>query len=450
MKSSVEAFFSAFTLMTFANLAHAQQQQPPSWQRYNYSNPQRQPTVAPQPKASGVSGLGSLSGTLPSDVYRVRLLHQSLFGSRGLTAASQWQTTGVDVSVQGAGLIFDIPLFSNNVTLGVGLPFVYSNRAVFDADQFAKSEVFDRAYRDAREAFIDRLVTIGECATREICLTRIERGDSIPVDVKINIPDSNELYVLAAHTPIRSGLTWLVTEGGRQQSGATGIGDLEAALRFRWLTLDDTFQKAQSAIQLGFKFPTGAYTKVPQSQRSIGRGVFELNATVMGDFMILPLLSVSGSYGVGIGLGAGTKQTSGVIDNTKLADGGCDTAGQGNNSDGSCKVVDTKQTVTRKGVKQQLIAQANFGFGMLSDTLNPLGLSVGTVYENDSVEVIGGEQQPAESLLGFRTTLNFMGPAITSALVPIEVNVEYTAPITGRNKAVATHVLAVTTALYWK
>lgn len=438
---------SVVAVVSFAKHAHGDQ--PPSWERNNYSN-SRSPSSLPKSKPSGVSGLGSLSGTLPSDIYRVRVLHQSLFGSRGLTATSQWQSTGVDVSVHGTGLIFDIPLFSDNITLGVGLPFIYSNRAIFNAEKFAQSEVFDRAYSDAREAFINRLVTIGECATREICLTRIERGDSIPVDVKINIPDTNELYVLPAHTPIRSGLTWLVTEGGRQQSGATGIGDLEMAFRIRWLTFDDTSQMAQSAIQLGFKFPTGAYTKVPQSQRSIGRGVFEFNAAVVGDYMILPLLSLSGSYGIGIALGAGSKQTSRVIDNTKLADGNCDVAGQGNNSDGSCEVVDTKQTVTRKGIKQQLVAQANLGLGLLSETLNPLGVSVGTVYENDSIEVIGGEQQPAESLLAFRTTLNFMGPAIKSALVPIELNLEYTAPLTGRNKPVATHIFAVTTALYWK
>lgn len=386
------------------------------------------------------AGLSTLASTLPERTARVRVIHQTLFGEAGFSSAGVYTSQGVKVTANGVGVGADFAL-SSHLSLGVGLPLVYSNHAQMDAQTFGTSSEFDRIYISQRKQVAQKLVDIGTCSNVDVCIQRIERGESLPVEAKFRLPTTNELIILPAGVSLKEAVKSLILNGAQQKDGALGMGDLQAGLRYRLMDFSSS-NLMQMSMQVGVVFPTGRYRDVTLSERAIGRGFTEVNVGISTDFKLNPFWMLSGSYTIDKAITQASRQRTFVLDNSSLANGTCDAAGQGNNWDGQCTPLSPYSIDERKGFRHYIIGQTSYSLSGISDSLKLWGVTGGLQYEHDSILVVDGEEFPQQSMLGGKIGVTLSGLA-ADQLIPLETYLELYVPLAGQNQVVAPYKITL-------
>lgn len=381
----------------------------------------------------------SETGVLPQQTIRMRLIHKTLFSDFGFTSQSERENPGVDVVVQALGFSTEVAV-TDSLSIGFGLPFVYSNRAGFNDEKFKSSDIFATNYATYRQLFIDKLIKQGECKESESCRARFDAGMTLPVNVDFRVPSTNEGIVIPKDVPLRTTLEGLIVNAARQENGSTGLGDLQLGARLRVLK-NTSAQPFALAVNSNLYFPTGTFANVPRAQRAVGRGVPELGIGVGADYYLTPEMVFSASY-LGTGaLASSLRKVTGVVNNNTLASGACDASGTGNNSDGECIPVASEQSYGRDGLRHTLhtdVSIVPFGLKMIA-------LSASYNLDIDSVAVNAGVADPREMQMSAIFGLTWTG-LNNSTLIPLEVKLEYEEPFRGTNKLIATRVLSLTAA----
>lgn len=382
----------------------------------------------------------TLSGTLPADVHRVRMSHNYLFSAGGYSPTGQWESTGIAVDVGASGLIFDIGL-QENLTVAIGVPYVYSNHASFNGSIFDRSSIYSYYYNKYLDDFIEGLRATGNCISYAACKEQIQNGESLSFDNVVRVSSTNEEINIPANKPLKEVLHDLIVNGGKQSEGTTGLGDLQVGLRYQFLRANSRVPFS-AAFTGGVRVPTGKLSRVPKSQRAIGRGIFELNGALSADYEFMKGAAISSSYSLEFAPLATERYRQGVIDNSKLVKGNCPEV-SGNVKDPKCKNLGEKSTYDRQGLHQIGLFQASYSMGNVWYMLKMLGLNLGIQYERDSQEVIDGDFQPRFSQTSLYGGLTVSG-LVLNPMVPFALDINYLTPIAGNSQFAALSQVSVT------
>jgi hypothetical protein len=389
------------------------------------------------------------SSTLPERVVRARI---PLVTATSKGAAYDIDGSKIDgglsANVMASGLALEYGL-SENLSVGLLMPFVVKNELGMNGDNFKKQRGYQLSKRNFYVSAANLLQSQSLCSNLEQCIALIDSGYAFPYDLSVQLT-SGEPVTLKAGVPLNQAVHNLLVNAAKPEAGETGLGDMDLGVKYRWLKSDTMGH----AVGLVLHVPTGKYEDVTLSKRATGRGIMEVGLRSSFDYKISDNYIMGWQHTIDYAVGKGKIKRSKLLNNTEMDDVQ-DEAVAGSFADGYAN----NNTFKRPGVRNSGFFDVKTSFGQFSPMLNSLGGKVRYGYDFDtSVQVEEREDAASNGFRGAteRSRIHNLGLGLVfdgfqlENRVPVRVTWDLDSPVGGANKAVAPLRNTLVTELYYK
>ena len=389
------------------------------------------------------------SGTLPEKVLRARIPYVSATSSGAAYDIDGTKVNGgLSANIVATGLALEYGI-NDELSFGLLIPYVTKNDLGMDADKFKNQRGYFTSKRNFYEAASALMIKQGICTNNDSCFALIDTGYSFPYDLSVQLT-SGEPLTVPAGVPLNQGVHHLIANSAKPESGATGMGDIDLGVKYRWFK-NDTMGHA---VGLVLHTPTGKYEDVTLSQRATGRGIMEIALRSNFDYQINSDFIAGWQHSIDYAVGKGKIKRSKLLDSTQLSDVDA-TAAEGSFADGFAN----SNEFERPGIRSSGFVDVKTSFARFSPMLASMGGKFRYGYDFDTAVRVeemedavsngfrGATERSRQQTLGLG--LVFDGFQLESR-VPVRVTWDIDAPVAGANKAVAAVRNAVVTELYYK
>lgn len=389
------------------------------------------------------------SSTLPERVVRARIPFVSATSTGAAYDIDGSRIDGgLSANVNASGVALEYGL-SENISIGLLVPFVTKNDLGMNGDNFRKQRAYQLSKHNFYVSAGALLQDQGLCSSLDQCSALIDSGYAFPYDLSVQLT-TGEPITLKAGVPLNQAVHNLLVNAAQPKSGETGMGDMDLGVKYRWLKSETMGH----AVGLVLHVPTGKYEDVTLSQRPTGRGILEVGLRSSFDYKINDNYIMGWQHTIDYAVGSGKIKRSKLLDNTELDDVQ-DEAVEGSFADG----YDNNNKFKRPGVRSVGFVDVKTSFAQFSPMLNSLGGKVRYGYDFDtSVQVEDREDAASNGFRGAteRSRLHTLGLGLVfdgfqlEDRIPVRVTWDLDAPIGGVNKAVAPLRNTVVTELYYR
>lgn len=399
--------------------------------------------AAPASERPAPYALSPESGTLPERVVRARIPFISASNSG---AAYDIEGTkidgGVTASVTATGLALEYGI-TDTLSFGLLMPYVSKNEIGIDGDKYKNQRGYFISKRSAYQSTGALLAASGLCTAGASCDALIDSGFSFPTDTAVTL-NTGETVTLKAGVPAKVGLDSLILNAAKPQDGATGMGDTDLGIKYRWLN-DGTMGHA---VGLVIHVPTGKYEDVTLSQRATGRGIMEVGLRSSFDYKISDNYIAGWQHTVDYAVGKGKIKRSKLLDNTQLNDIATTGDGFSNNEE-----------FERPGVRNSGYIDVKTSLAQFSPMLNAFGGKVRYSYDFDTgVRVQDSELIQSNGFrgVGERSSIHQLGLGLNwdgfqlENRIPVRLTYDLDMAVMGKNRSTAPVRNTFITELYYK
>jgi len=403
-----------------------------------------QTAIAQDSGAAEVSSTASIPGeakTLPQGVFRLRALHTAARSGSGFSASGQAEDGGWKAALDFGALVVEYG-FRPGISLQFVAPAVFRAERSLDGLKFKSSSLYAQVYEEKLKQLVDKLVSSKLCADVVSCRSAIaDKSTSFPFTTVVL--DTGETLELKTAVPIKSVLGALVENSAVPQSGRTGRGDIELGALVAIADPQVGFVQhwgVNVSLGLGLRMPTGLFEDVPAAQRPTGRGSWDLGVRANVDKVFSESLVLSWQNQSELTLLAGKKRRTSLLDNTQL-----------NTADPNAEGGDGKSNVgsfRRDTMRQVGFVKLALGGDMLHHGLSLFIFNAAFRYDFDSPGSVDGQSLGSEtSLMSAQVGITLDG---LRKSLPLQLDVDYSLPVTGKNIASAPSVLTTALKVYLK
>lgn len=406
-------------------------------------------------KSSTVVGEGK---TLPARVLRARVYYQQTLGSKSFDKDSKKVETGMTLEASGGAFVLEYGI-TDDLSLQVLQKYVASAKWKLDDAKFKESAIFKQKVDKYKKTIADTLFPGADEATLKQSfaapLSQVLQGlkanpatKPIAEALEANgytVPETGETITLSdkLDKSLDEILGDLVTGGAKpSDGGGFRLGDLEVGALYsifndRRQLLDG---KLHLSAGLGLRIPVG---KHPTASGIIpsGAGIWDLGLRVNLDFYLHEYFVLAWQNQSEIMLVKGKYKKTSLLDNQKLNEG---TPAD----DEAANEVDFK----KKGLAQKGFLQASWGLGMLNRSMDAFSFTGRFYYRIDREDDYKGIDKSDTIGTGgnstsWEVTGNFNG---LSYKVPLQLELSYTAPITGKSQIFSASAFQAALKFYYK
>lgn len=394
-------------------------------------------TTRPQPAL--LIGEGQ---TLPHGIFRSRWLHRSVTSDSSFADFGTAKPSGFQLRAQAAAVILEMGI-TPAVSLQVVVPAVLSNELSLDGAQFTQSQLYNKNEAKFLNGIAENLVESGLCENVSLCMTALtEKNLSLPYDKEIVLP-TGETLAIKQGIPLKAYAAPFLVNSIVPAEGRTGLGDVEVG--FLMAVADPKVGYIRDwdtgfSLGLGLRLPTGAFTSVPQSQRSTGRGVTDLGVRMNLDRLLSKSVMLSVQHQTELMLLAGEKKRSSLL-----------SSGEFNSADPSVAGADgvaNTAVFTRKSPRHIGFFKVAWSAASLAEMLHIFVVNGFLKYDFDSPGELGGlSLGDASAHYSAQVGLSLNGLRVG---IPLQLDFDYEMPLAGSNKVVAARVMTTTLKSYFR
>ncbi len=362
--------------------------------------------------------------TLPANVFRFRAIYGASWGDHGYDKDGKKTETGVSVKGQGGAAVFEYGI-AQHLSGQFLMPFKTSTALkVSDETKFATTVKNSSAFATARA---DTLTKVTAAAPTAGAL--ISGNTTAPLDITIpglgtiktgeKCGDAFDALVLAQAVP--SAKQSQVTD----KKFATGLGDIEMGVKYNFSDFEHQMFEGVPvyfSLATGLRFPTGSFEQAQKDGKvENGRGTFDGAVRVNVDAKIIQgvVLSVENQSEMNLMKG-------------KFYNG--------------TKDVDFERT----GVRQVGYGKLVIAPGAWIPAIDALSITPKYNYDFDSntkIDGVKGDSALVPQSQSFTTSLGLSG---FNYNVPVQFDLDYTMPLSGKNQTFATSSIVGNLKLFYK
>ncbi len=379
--------------------------------------------------------------TLPKNVIRIRYILQNAQADKGYDSAGKEYQAGISLNALGHAFVAEYGL-SDRLVFQMITPFTGKNSLTINANEFKKSQGYEREYQKLVDAVTPTLIANGKCQTAEQCRTAIDSGLALGIATPIELP-SGEKATVGANIPINAAMDSIILKAIEPGEGKTGVGDIQFGLGYNVYSS----QRNMLTLGLGLRVPTGAYTNVASAYRPLGSGFITSAYLLKYDLRFRPII-FSLSHQMEYSLTKAKLSRSSLINPKFLNDE--DPTSDDPEIAGAGDGVPNAGIVERKGVYHEGFARVAFALGALTRYLKPAavyaygGWSIDPEYHN-----LGHLYLKKRELYTASYAMSLDGLYLDSH-IPLNLHYKHDIAIGGRNALVAPSVDTFQLSAYYK
>lgn len=387
---------------------------------------QEQSISEPQPTKKTVHMALPEGQTLPENVWRIRSIHKYAQGQLGFDKYGHKSKQGISIFAHGSGSVFEYGI-TNRLTIQLLIPYVHTNRAGLDAQDFRKSDLYKIKYDKAMQLIITKLEENSLCKGASQCLALIRSGFTLPAAKSFSLP-TGEVITISHTDQIATYLDRLVTNASKQSEGSHGLGDIETGMLLN-LFRDENFS---SSFGLGFRWPSGSFYKVPAGMRPSGGGFYETGVRLNLDYQPVAGLWLSYQEQLEWALTNAKRKRSSLINPQYLNSFNASTSNE--------------QVYQKHGIKRISLLKANIGLGVISPALKSLGTFTSYQFEEEAKITVDKESLKSPARLHYASIGAYIDGRGYD--LPVGLDIEQKVPVAGKNAVVATDMTLITLKAY--
>jgi hypothetical protein len=398
--------------------------------------------------------------TLPKGIFRARFITARTFGDFGFDESGDKSNTGLDYDRWMGGLQLEYGL-TKSFSIGIGVPYVYSNHVAMNGDAFQSTEAFQKYYNRSVSDLAKVLVATGQCgpsSSTTSCITAINAGlIKAPAQTPLPLP-TGEYATVPAQAAFNSAIRDLVIHAATPADGETGLGDIQFGFLWSAISEDSPIRHVPLYVSVGggLRIPTGKFD-IASALRSTGgdatlaTGGGTYDAIFRGnlDYVAFPGVILSWQHQMEVSLTSANLGRTSMIDpsqkSTANASAVLDPTKPYAHGDG----VDNTLKFTRKGIHEIGFVQAAWGVGNVAQNMKWLGVYsqakyniAAQAYLNDKPIYNMGDQyflgdadmHPDHGYEQYYSAVIGTKFSGLPYMIPVELATEFEYPFAGKNR----------------
>lgn len=300
---------------------------------------------------------------LPKNVFRFRYILRDIATEKGFDSAGKEFSAGASLTAKGHAFVLEYGL-SDNWVVQLIAPYISSNELGINANEFKRSQAYEREYKKLVEAVTPGLLAKGLCTSAETCRTAIDNGLALGVGTPIELPSGESAFV-NANVPIREAANSIILNAVKPSEGKVGVGDVQFGLGYNVYSSP----RNVATVGLGIRLPTGEYTDVPNAYREPGSGFTSAGLRLLYDFRWSPVI-FSLSHTLEYSLTKAKKSRSSILDPNYLNPG--DPTVDDPEIPGAGDGVPNDGEIERKGIYHEGFTRVAYALGSLHRWMKPV------------------------------------------------------------------------------
>ena len=407
--------------------------------------------------------------TLPKGIFRARFITAHTYSDSGYTEEGKRRENGLDYNRWMSGVQLEYGL-SKSISIGIGIPYVNSNKVTMDGAKFEGTEFYQKYYEKFVKAIAYKLAQSGApCGAYSSCYNFIKGGGSLPLGTII-LPTGEEATFTGA-TSLSSQIHNTIIAAATPSTGATGLGDIQLGFLWSAISEDSPIRHVPLYFSIGggLRLPTGQFDLASAYRATggdatliTGGGTYDVILRWNLDYVAEPGFILSWQHQMDYSLTKADLSRSSMKDPTNFNTADPSEDHGGHTGDG----VGNNLVFSRKGIHEIGFFEAAWGLGDMSQKLKWLGLYTQAKYNiaaqaylNDYPIYAMGDQffldaadgnlhkdHGAEQYYSAVLGTKFSG---LPYMIPLEVSAEFEYPIAGKNRIVSPMNAQVALSLYF-